>query len=169
MGGRGNNGCGARSSKHLKAPRHLSRPPAGRTPGGGDRGGPERARWTSNDTNSLMEVNEMSRTIDTAGERVFVVSPRRTPQGICGTCAHAAYCMFAKDRTQPVWHCEEFEPPRAAADNGWRAAQAPAEEDAAPEVADFGGPGGLCAFCTDRGCCVCAAPGTTVQHCEEYR
>jgi hypothetical protein len=111
----------------------------------------------------------MSRAIETTGERVFVVSPRPTRQGICETCTHAAYCMFAKDGTQPVWHCEEFESPRAAADNGRPAALALAEEEAEPEEADFGGLSGLCAFCTERGSCVCRTPGTVVQHCEEYR
>lgn len=107
----------------------------------------------------------MSRAIETASERVFVVSPRPTRQGICETCSHAAYCMFARDGAQPVWHCEEFESPGPAGDNGRSAVLAAAEEDVENEEDGFDG---LCGFCADRANCVCRTPGTAVQHCEEY-
>lgn len=81
---------------------------------------------------------------------------RAKASGMCGVCAHAGACTYARAE-EPILLCEEFEIAPAA---GERAATRPSA--AAPAL-------GLCASCQMRDRCTFSRPDSGAWHCEEYR
>ncbi len=87
--------------------------------------------------------------------------------GLCGTCEHAALCMYLGDAEHPVLECEEFTHHRASATRTaarrMNLAAAPRAEVRLPLAS------GLCFDCENRAECVFEKPEGGVWQCEEYR
>lgn len=90
-------------------------------------------------------------------------------KGLCGSCMHAATCVFIGNVKRPVYYCEEFRverPPAAGAvrENFFQ------NEKVAYEKQEDDLNQGLCCDCENRNVCgLSVKPEGGVWYCEEYR
>ncbi len=97
---------------------------------------------------------------------------RKEYTGLCSCCNSAAKCTYARDRTEPILQCEEFDgvvPPRmkvthAASVSSTGLPKKPPGREEDPSLL-----GGLCGLCENRSICTFPKPEGGVWHCEEYR
>jgi hypothetical protein len=87
--------------------------------------------------------------------------------GLCGTCRNAPTCMYLRNSSKPILHCEEFEEfPCDADNNPMEAKMSLVRSEGNPQEKSkyFG----LCANCKHRDTCTFPKPQGGVWHCEEY-
>jgi hypothetical protein len=109
--------------------------------------------------------------MDSEKERVMrKISPnpeRILNGGLCATCRNAPTCMYLRNASEPILHCEEFE--ESPLDTGKQPMEAKMSlvnfpEDPQEKPKYFG----LCANCKHRETCKFPKPPGGVWHCEEY-
>lgn len=81
---------------------------------------------------------------------------------LCVTCKNFSSCIYVKNGSRPVYHCEEFEvhPYRPARENS----NTVQPEKKVEKLVFYG----LCKNCGNRMTCMMASPDRIIWHCEEY-
>ena len=89
-------------------------------------------------------------------------------RGLCGTCKHAAVCIFPRDYHRPVLQCEEFEGEELSAERSKKPAIKLISKADLQEKARSAQYKGLCTLCAIRESCTFPKSESGVWHCEEY-
>lgn len=89
------------------------------------------------------------------------VSKSEKVKGLCATCIHKEDCIFCKQASAPILHCEEFDGLEPVVKV--LKVKGEASEELNSELK------GLCKNCANRETCTFPKPKSGVWHCEEYR
>lgn len=90
---------------------------------------------------------------------------------LCGTCRYTPGCALRRDRSSPVFHCEEFEVEGAQLPEAEGRGRPAPNPSGGHNPTGGGNPRyrGLCTDCENQASCMFVESEGGVWHCEEYR
>lgn len=91
-------------------------------------------------------------------------------RSLCRTCLDCETCMYCKQASKPIVHCEEFKPcDSVRCHAGPKRRDLPSKEQAMAMMCESSDLKGLCMNCENRFNCSFPKPQGGVWHCAEFQ